>query len=56
MNAEQFPRSAKAWENLAEACAAGGKKELAAFYLARSIEIDPGSPGAAEKLRALEGR
>lgn len=54
LNSEQFPRSAKAWENLGEACGAAGKKELAAFYLAKSVEIDPSSPGTAEKLRALE--
>lgn len=56
LNAEQFPRSAKAWENLGEACAAAGKKELAAFYLARSVEIDPGSPGAAGKPRSLDSK
>ena len=40
VNAEQFPRSAKAWENLADACGAAGKKELAAFYYRKSVQID----------------
>lgn len=56
LNTEQFPRSAKAWEYLGDACAAAGKKEMAAYYLAKSIEIEPNNPGAAEKLRAVENK
>ncbi|MDQ6891705.1 MAG: c-type cytochrome [Acidobacteriota bacterium] len=56
LNAELFPRSAKAWENLADACGAAGKKELAAFYYRKSAEIDPANTAAAEKLRASEAK
>jgi len=56
VNAEQFPRSAKAWENLADACGAAGKKELAAFYYRKSVQIDPANTAAAEKLRASEAK
>jgi tetratricopeptide (TPR) repeat protein len=54
LNAEQFPRSAKNWENLGDACGAAGKKELAAFYYRKSVELDGGNAAAAEKLRKLE--
>ena len=56
LNAEQFPRSAKAWENLADACGAAGKKELAAFYYRKSLELDSANTAAAEKAQALEGK
>ena len=54
LNAEQFPRSPKSWENLGDACGAAGKKELAAFYYRKSVELDGVNTAAAEKLRKLE--
>jgi len=54
LNAEQYPRSARTWENLGDACGAAGKKELAAFYYRKSIDLDGGNAAAVEKLRKLE--
>ena len=54
LNAEQFPRSSKTWENLGDACGAAGKKELAAFYYRKSVDLDGGNAAAVEKLRRLE--
>lgn len=53
LNTEQFPRSGKAWEWLADGCVAGGKKDLAATYYRKSLEFEPQNPAVKEKLKSL---
>ena len=56
VNAEQYPRSGKAWEGLADAYLAAGRKTLAGIYYRKALEADPADPqtaGIETKLRAL---
>lgn len=52
--AEQYPQSGNVWDSLAEAYAKAGKKEVAAIYYRKAVEIDPDNEHALEALAALE--
>jgi len=54
-NVVAFPKSANAWDSLAEAYMIGGK-ELAISYYRRSLELDPNNRGALENLKKLEAK
>jgi tetratricopeptide (TPR) repeat protein len=54
LNASEFPQSGNAWDSLAEGYLKAGKKELAAIYYRKSLEVDPMNNNALEKLRELE--
>lgn len=56
LNAEQFPASGNAFDSLAEAYLAAGRKEIAAVYYRKAIELDPDNENALEKLAEIEGR
>jgi tetratricopeptide (TPR) repeat protein len=53
LNAEQFPKSANAWDSLAEAFAKAGKGEIAGIYYRKSLEVDPRNEHALAELRKL---
>lgn len=55
LNVAAFPKSANAWDSLAEACMIGGK-ELAIAYYKKSLELNPKNPGAVENLKKLEAK
>jgi tetratricopeptide (TPR) repeat protein len=55
LNAEQFPASGNAFDSLAEAYLAAGRKEIAAVYYRKAIELDPENENALEKLGEIEG-
>jgi tetratricopeptide (TPR) repeat protein len=55
LNVAAFPKSANAWDSLAEACMIGGK-ELAIAYYRKSLELNPKNPGAVENLKKLEAK
>jgi Tfp pilus assembly protein PilF len=52
MNVAEFPKSANAWDSLAEAYMIGGK-ELAIEYYRKSLELNP---SAVENLKKLEAK
>lgn len=54
LNAEEFPSSGNAWDSLAEGYLAAGKKEQAAIYYRKSLELDPDNDNALAKLREIE--
>lgn len=53
LNAAMFPKSANAWDSLAEAYMIGGK-ELAIACYKKSLEQNPNNPNAVENLKKLE--
>jgi CubicO group peptidase (beta-lactamase class C family) len=55
LNVAAFPKSANAWDSLAEAYMIGGK-ELAIAYYRKSLELNPANPGAVENLKKLEAK
>jgi tetratricopeptide (TPR) repeat protein len=55
LNAVAFPKSANAWDSLAEAYMTGGK-ELAITYYRKSLELDPNNTNAVEVLKKLEAK
>jgi len=55
LNTTQSPQSSTAWESLADAYDGGGRKELAAIYFRKAVEVDPGNEEALAKLVAIEG-
>ena len=55
LNVTAFPKSANAWDSLAEAYMVGGK-ELAIAYYKKSLELNPNNPGAVENLKKLEAK
>src|SRR5262249_47141926 len=55
LNAGEFPKSSDAWEGLAAAYRAAGKKEIAAIYYRKAVELDPENSGALQSLQELEG-
>jgi hypothetical protein len=55
VNATTFPKSANAWDSLAEAYMIGGK-ELAISYYRKSLELNPNNPDAIEHLKKLEAK
>lgn len=55
LNTAQFPQSGDAWQSLAEAYEGGGRRELAAIYFRKAVEVDPSNDEALAKLAAIEG-
>jgi CubicO group peptidase (beta-lactamase class C family) len=55
LNVAAFPKSANAWDSLAEAYMIGGK-ELAISYYRKSLELNSNNPGALENLKKLEAK
>jgi len=55
LNVAAFPKSANAWDSLAEAYMTGGR-ELAIAYYRKSLELNPNNPGAVENLKKLEAK
>jgi tetratricopeptide (TPR) repeat protein len=53
-NTAQYPKSANAWDSLAEGYLAAGNRELAAVNYRKALELDPKNTNAREKLRQLE--
>ena len=53
LNAEQNPRSSFAYSNLANACAAAGKRDLAVQNYEKAHELDPRNREAEQKLKGL---
>jgi tetratricopeptide (TPR) repeat protein len=53
MNTAAFPKSANAWDSLAEGFMIGGK-ELAIAYYRKSLELNPQNSNASEMLKKLE--
>jgi len=51
---ELFPRSANAYDSLAEAYMMDGNKELAILNYRRSLELDPDNKNAVERLKQLK--
>ena len=56
LNTGEFPKSSDAWEGLAAAYRAAGKKEIAAIYYRKAVELDPENAGALQSLRELEAK
>ena len=55
LNVTAFPKSANAWDSLAEAYMIGGR-ELAIAYYRKSLELNPKNPDAVEYLKKLEAK
>ncbi|SPE36562.1 conserved exported hypothetical protein [Candidatus Sulfopaludibacter sp. SbA6] len=55
LNAAAYPKSANAWDSLAEAYMTGGK-ELAIAYYRKSLELNPDNSNAVEMLKKLEAK
>jgi tetratricopeptide (TPR) repeat protein len=53
-NAAQFPKSANAWDSLAEGYLAAGNKTEAAANYRKALEIDPKFANSLEKLKKIE--
>jgi CubicO group peptidase (beta-lactamase class C family) len=53
LNVEEFPKSANAYDSLAEAYMAKGDKELAITNYRRSLELNPRNTNAVEMLKKL---
>ena len=56
LNTETFPRSANAWDSLAEATMAKGDDGSAIRYYRRSLDLDPANRNAARMIARLTGR
>jgi tetratricopeptide (TPR) repeat protein len=54
LNASQFPESGNVFDSLAEGYLAAGKKEQAAIYYRKALELDPDNENALNKLHELE--
>lgn len=54
LNTDDFPKSANAWDSLAESYMTIGEKKLAIENYKRSIELNPNNKGAIENLKKLE--
>jgi len=54
-NVQEFPASSNAYDSLAEAYAAVGKKELAIENYEKSLQLDPKNEHAKEELKKLKG-
>jgi CubicO group peptidase (beta-lactamase class C family) len=55
LNAAAYPKSANAWDSLAEAYMIAGK-ELAIQYYRKSLELDPENSNASEMLKKLDAK
>jgi len=53
LNAEQYPTSGSAWEDLADAYRAAGQAELARVFYRKALETDPTDTSALHKLSEL---
>ena len=53
-NTVQFPKSANAWDSLAEGYLAAGRKGDAAANYRKALELDPGFANSLEKLKKIE--
>lgn len=54
LNTAHYPKSANAWDSLAEAYAAQGRRDLAIENYRKSLELNPGNANAVEQLKKLE--
>ena len=55
LNAQTFPRSANAWDSLAEAYLKAGDMKSAKRYYERSLKLDPKNDGARQQLKKIKG-
>jgi len=55
LNAAAYPKSANAWDSLAEAYMIAGK-ELAIEYYRKSLELDSGNSNASDMLKKLDAK
>jgi len=53
-NADEFPKSANAWDSLAEAFMKSGDKDTAIKYYTKSLELDPRNRNAEQMLKKLK--
>ena len=54
LNIEAHPKSANAYDSLAEAYLADGRKQLAIRYYEKALEVDPGYPNAKNATEAIK--
>jgi tetratricopeptide (TPR) repeat protein len=54
LNAQQFPKSANAWDSLADAYMKAGDMKTAKRYYERSLKLDPKNDGARENLKKIK--
>lgn len=54
INAQAFPKSANAWDSLAEACMKSGDSKLAKKYYEKSLKLDPKNDNARKALEKLK--
>jgi tetratricopeptide (TPR) repeat protein len=55
LNAATYPKSANAWDSLAEAYMIAGK-EVAVQYYRKSLELDSGNSNASDMLKKLDAK
>jgi tetratricopeptide (TPR) repeat protein len=55
LNTQTFPRSANAWDSLAEAYLKAGDMKSAKRYYERSLKLDPKNEGARQQLKKIKG-
>ena len=56
LNTEMYPKSANAWDSLAEACLAAGQKERGRQLYAKALEIEPDYPNAKAAREIVAGK
>jgi cytochrome c-type biogenesis protein CcmH/NrfG len=56
LNVEAFPQSANVYDSLGEAYLNAADKARALENYQRSLELDPGNAGAAEKVKQLKSQ
>ncbi len=54
LNTKYFPKSANAWDSLAEVYMLKGEKDLAIKYYKKSLELNPNNNNAVEQIKKLE--
>jgi tetratricopeptide (TPR) repeat protein len=54
LNSQVFPKSANAWDSLAEAYLKAGDTKLATRYYERSLKLDPKNDGARQNLKKIK--
>ena len=54
MNVYVHPKTAKAWQSLAEGYMETGNKELALKFFKKSLSINPDNPFATDMIKKLE--
>jgi tetratricopeptide (TPR) repeat protein len=55
LNTDRYPRSANAWDSLAEAYMVSGDKAKAVANYEKSLRLNPKNQNAADKLKQLRG-